>query len=637
MVRVSGPLRVVTDRPLLVSQVRVRAARDRAERGGLTAAFSDTVTVQGGQLTMEVLPGPAVLDVAVAGGHSHVVRLVVPDVAEATLEQCVLAAEVAGEADKRTLERLAGEVAADRDEVRRLAGEAAGSAASAATSAGAASGSAKAAASSASNAKTSEQGAASSASAAAGSASAAKASETRAGQSATAAGQSASQASQSATAAGGSATSAGQSATAAGQSATAAGTSATNAKTSENNAGKSASAASTSASQAATSAGNAKTSETRAGQSAGSAASSEQNAKDHASEAAQHEVAASGHADSAKQSADRAATIAGSTRWVGTRLEVNGQLSSDLTGPQGATGARGATGPQGPQGVQGPVGPQGPKGADGTMTFEELTAAQRASLKGDKGDPGPQGPKGDPGRPGDPATAAERVQTKDTRNANETPGWYMSTYPQSVVSEFKSTTPVGIDRALGLYAMVYTVTPWRDRSGGYPSQTAYVGDRVLRRVGVSDTTWGAWQDMAAVSWDAVDGKPSTFAPSSHTHPWSEITGKPTTFPPASHSHDLLDKATDRPTPGTLVKRYSDGSFEVKNTTRPSDAVNRNYVDTAVSGLASTTALSTLEAQVNLRPALFSGAGAPPASIPGARVGDYWLNETTMELHKITRV
>ena len=90
MVRVVGPLRVVTDRPLLVSQVRVRAARDRAERGGLTAAFDDSVPVQDGQLDMEVLPGPAVMMLEVTGGFSHAVKLVVPDVAEATLEQCVV-------------------------------------------------------------------------------------------------------------------------------------------------------------------------------------------------------------------------------------------------------------------------------------------------------------------------------------------------------------------------------------------------------------------------------------------------------------------------------------------------------------------------------------------------------------------
>lgn len=69
-------------------------------------------------------------------------------------------------------------------------------------------------------------------------------------------------------------------------------------------------------------------------------------------------------------------------------------------------------GPAGPVGPQGPVGPEGPKGADGTMTFEDLTPEQKASLKGDKGDkgdtgaagpqgePGPKGDKGDPGPQG---------------------------------------------------------------------------------------------------------------------------------------------------------------------------------------------------------------------------------------------
>ena len=43
------------------------------------------------------------------------------------------------------------------------------------------------------------------------------------------------------------------------------------------------------------------------------------------------------------------------------------------------------------------------------------------------------------------------------------------------------------------------------------------------------------------------------------------------------------------------------------------------------------------ATVNSRPALFSGAGAPPAAITGAVVGDWWLNTSTMELSKITGV
>lgn len=41
------------------------------------------------------------------------------------------------------------------------------------------------------------------------------------------------------------------------------------------------------------------------------------------------------------------------------------------------------------------------KGADGTMTFEDLTPEQKASLKGDKGDKGDPGDKGEKGDKGD--------------------------------------------------------------------------------------------------------------------------------------------------------------------------------------------------------------------------------------------
>lgn len=51
-------------------------------------------------------------------------------------------------------------------------------------------------------------------------------------------------------------------------------------------------------------------------------------------------------------------------------------------------------GPQGEKGEKGDPGAQGPKGEDGTMTFEELTEAQKESLKGEKGDPGEAGKDG---------------------------------------------------------------------------------------------------------------------------------------------------------------------------------------------------------------------------------------------------
>ena len=96
---------------------------------------------------------------------------------------------------------------------------------------------------------------------------------------------------------------------------------------------------------------------------------------------------------------------------------VKGETGS--AGPQGPQGEVGPVGPQGETGPQGPVGPEGPKGADGTMTFEDLTPEQKASLKGDKGDkgdtgaagpqgePGPKGDKGDPGPKGDKGDTGE--------------------------------------------------------------------------------------------------------------------------------------------------------------------------------------------------------------------------------------
>lgn len=72
------------------------------------------------------------------------------------------------------------------------------------------------------------------------------------------------------------------------------------------------------------------------------------------------------------------------------------------------------------KGPAGPQGPQGEKGADGTMTFEDLTPEQKASLKGDKGDKGdtgaagPQGEPGSKGDKGDPGPKGDKGDTGET-------------------------------------------------------------------------------------------------------------------------------------------------------------------------------------------------------------------------------
>lgn len=131
-------------------------------------------------------------------------------------------------------------------------------------------------------------------------------------------------------------------------------------------------------------------------------------------------------------------------------------------GPQGLQGEVGPVGPQGETGPQGPVGPEGPKGADGTMTFEDLTPEQKASLKGDKGDkgdtgaagpqgepgpkgdkgdPGPQGPKGDTGETGAQGPQGEKGEpgTNGTTPVKGVDYWTAADQT-SIINQLKSAT-----------------------------------------------------------------------------------------------------------------------------------------------------------------------------------------------------
>lgn len=83
------------------------------------------------------------------------------------------------------------------------------------------------------------------------------------------------------------------------------------------------------------------------------------------------------------------------------------------------------TGPQGPQGIQGI---QGPPGRDGVVTFENLSQAQRNSLKGDRGErgergeqgpPGPTGARGADGQPGQRGADGARGATGERGPAGE--------------------------------------------------------------------------------------------------------------------------------------------------------------------------------------------------------------------------
>lgn len=104
----------------------------------------------------------------------------------------------------------------------------------------------------------------------------------------------------------------------------------------------------------------------------------------------------------------------------------------------------------------------------------------------------------------------------------------------------------------------------------------------------------------------LDGKVSTVGTTSRVYGTSS-TGQQTTY--------LLGGTNA--SSGTIAFRTTGGAIVTGEPTAANHAATKSYVDR--------------------RPALFSGAGAPPTSIPGAVVGDWWLNESTMELSKITGV
>ena len=109
---------------------------------------------------------------------------------------------------------------------------------------------------------------------------------------------------------------------------------------------------------------------------------------------------------------------------------------------------------------------------------------------------------------------------------------------------------------------------------------------------------------------------------SHTHSQSDITGLSTT---------LSGKADSTHT-------HTQGEVTGLTTALNGKAAkSHTHTTSQVSGLSTALSKKADKTYVDSRPALFSGVGAPPSSISGAVVGDFWLDTSTMELHKITGV
>lgn len=84
---------------------------------------------------------------------------------------------------------------------------------------------------------------------------------------------------------------------------------------------------------------------------------------------------------------------------------------------------------------------------------------------------------------------------KDTRNNNESPEWYMTTYGPGIVGEFKQLNKIGFTDPASTYGPLLTIIPWKDSSGTFPRQLVFEAGNIWTRIGSSNTAWGAWEEI----------------------------------------------------------------------------------------------------------------------------------------------
>lgn len=82
----------------------------------------------------------------------------------------------------------------------------------------------------------------------------------------------------------------------------------------------------------------------------------------------------------------------------------------------------------------------------------------------------------------------------DTRNVNNPPSWYWSTYPKQVVTEFKYRNVIGAP-GTQTYGSLQSTVPWSDSSGGSITQVFRSLDGTYERASISTSAWSAWKQI----------------------------------------------------------------------------------------------------------------------------------------------
>lgn len=109
MPTISGELNFVSSRAAHVNEIWVRAPHVRTSAGGVVVTQNDRFPVKDGQVEFTCLTGPAILSLVSDGRAVDTVPIVVGESSSQTLRQVVAAAQIADEATKSEIEKLAAQ------------------------------------------------------------------------------------------------------------------------------------------------------------------------------------------------------------------------------------------------------------------------------------------------------------------------------------------------------------------------------------------------------------------------------------------------------------------------------------------------------------------------------------------------
>ena len=109
MPTISGELNIVSSRAAHVNEIWVRAPHVRTSAGGVVVTQNDRFPVKNGKVEFTCLAGPAILSLVSDGGAVDTIPIVVGESSSQTLRQVVAAAQVADEATRSEIEKLAAQ------------------------------------------------------------------------------------------------------------------------------------------------------------------------------------------------------------------------------------------------------------------------------------------------------------------------------------------------------------------------------------------------------------------------------------------------------------------------------------------------------------------------------------------------